>query len=88
MRQLVSTRSAQTGHSHLDLRRMADAVDGSLGNAAVQRKSVYDLGNYRGIHLTSQISKVAESVVAFLAVPQLIYTAAFGRNQFAYMPKR
>ena len=53
-----------------------------------KRKSVYDLGNYRGIHLTSQISKVAESVVAFLAVPQLIYTAAFGRNQFAYMPKR
>ena len=67
---------------------MADAVDGTLGNAAVQRKSVYDLGNYRGIHLTSQISKVAESVVAFLAVSQLIYTAAFGRNQFAYMPKR
>ena len=53
-----------------------------------KRKSVYDPGNYRGIHLTSQISKVAERVIAALFVPQLICSGAFGRNQFAYMPER
>ena len=53
-----------------------------------KRKSVYDPRNYRGIHLTSQISKVAARVVASLFVPQLVYTGAFGRNQFAYMPER
>ena len=30
-----------------------------------KRKSVYDAANYRGIHLTSQISKVVERVIAF-----------------------
>ena len=53
-----------------------------------KRKSVYDPGNYRGIHLTSQISKVAEKVIASLFVPQLICSGAYGRNQFAYMPER
>ena len=53
-----------------------------------KRKSVYDPGNYRGIHLTSQISKVSERVIASLFVPQLIHTGAYGRNQFAYMPER
>ena len=53
-----------------------------------KRKSVYDPGNYRGIHLTSQISKVAERVIAALFVPQLIHNGTFGRNQFAYMPER
>ena len=53
-----------------------------------KRKSVYEASNYRGIHLTSQISKVAERVLAALFVPQLISTGAFGRNQFAYMPER
>ena len=51
-----------------------------------KRKSVYDPGNYKGIHLTSQISKVAERVIAALFVPQLIHDGAVGRNQFAYMP--
>ena len=37
-----------------------------------KRKSVYDAANYRGIHLTSQTSKVVERVIAFLFVPQLI----------------
>ena len=34
-----------------------------------KRKSVYDPGNYREIHLTSQISKVAKRIIAFLFVP-------------------
>ena len=45
-----------------------------------KRKSMFDPGNYKSIHLTSQISKVAERVIAFLFVPQLISTGAFGRN--------
>ena len=49
-----------------------------------KRKSVFNPGNYRGIHLTSQISKVAERVIASLFVPQLIRSGAYGRNQFAY----
>ena len=53
-----------------------------------RKKSVYDPANYRGIHLTSQISKVAERVIASLFVPQLIWTEAYGRNKFAYMPER
>ena len=53
-----------------------------------KRKSVYDPNNYKGIHLTSQISKVAGKVIAALFVPQLICSGAFGRNQFAYMPER
>ena len=53
-----------------------------------KRKSVYDDANYRGIHLTSQISNVVERVIAFLFVPQLISSGAFVRNQFAYMPER
>ena len=53
-----------------------------------KRKSIFDPGNYRGIHLTSQISKVAERVIASLFVPQLICTGAYGRNQFAYMEER
>ena len=41
-----------------------------------------------GIQLTSQISKVAERVIASLFVPQLICAGAYGRNQFAYMRER
>ena len=53
-----------------------------------KKQSVYDPNNYRGIHLTSQINKVAERVIAAVFVPQLICSGAFGRNQFAYMPER
>lgn len=52
-----------------------------------KRKSVDDPGNYRGIHLTSQISKVAERLIASLFVPKLINSGAYGRNQFACMPE-
>ena len=48
-----------------------------------KRQLIYQAGNYRDIHPTSQISKVAERILAGLFVPQLINTGAFGRNQFA-----
>ena len=53
-----------------------------------KKNSVYDARNYRGIHLTSQLSKAAERVLASLFVQQLIRISAFGYNQFAYMPER
>ena len=48
-----------------------------------KRKSVYDPSNYRGIHLTSQISKLVERVLSFLFLPSL-ERLAFGSYQFAY----
>ena len=40
--------------------------------------------NYRGIHLTAQLSKVSERVLGRLFLPFLEETCAFGPNQFAY----
>ena len=52
-----------------------------------KNNSVYDARNYRAIHMTAQLSKAAERVLATLFVPQLICMGAFGHNQFAYMPE-
>ena len=41
-----------------------------------KKKSVYDARNYRGIHLTSQLNKAAERILATLFVPQLITIGA------------
>ena len=51
-------------------------------------ESIYKAGNFRGIQFTSQISKVGERVLASIFVPQLIWSKAYGRNKFAYMPER
>ena len=40
------------------------------------RKCVYGNGNYKGSFLTSQISKVADTVIASLFVPQLVHNGA------------
>ena len=53
-----------------------------------ERKSVYDPGKHKGIHLTPQISKVIENIIVGLFVPQLIHTGPCGRNQFVYIPER
>ena len=53
-----------------------------------KRKSVYQAVNYEGIPFTSQISKIAEKILALIIVPQLIWNEAYERNQFAYMPDR
>ena len=49
-----------------------------------KKKARSDPDNYRGIHLTSQISKVAERVVGKLFLPQLQRRGGFGERQFAY----
>ena len=53
-----------------------------------KRKATCEPGNYRGIHLTPQLSKVVERVLQSMWVPTLIRVGAFGENQFAYLPAR
>ena len=53
-----------------------------------KRKSVYDAGNYRGVHLTAQISKAMERQLRMLFMPFVLRNDAFGPNQFAYVPER
>ena len=53
-----------------------------------KKRSVYDPENYRGIHLSSQLSKVMERLFSKLLLPFLEKTAAYGKNQFAYCKKR
>lgn len=49
-----------------------------------KRKARSDPGNYRGIHLTSQVSKVVERVMADFLRPMFARHNAFGPRQFAY----
>ena len=53
-----------------------------------KKKSKAEGGNYRGIHLTSQLSKVLERILGTLFLPFLEKTDAFGLNQFAYRKDR
>eukprot|EP00973_Karenia_brevis_P090707 12403869-Karenia_brevis.AAC.1 len=53
-----------------------------------KKRSVSDTKNYRGIHLTSQLSKVVERLVALLWVPTVSRNLGFGPRQFAYMKGR
>ena len=53
-----------------------------------KKKSKSDPSNYRGLHLTAQLSKVVERVLAKLMTPYLTATGAFGPNQFAYCKGR
>ncbi len=57
-------------------------------------QSIYKKGskaeakNYRGVHLTAQLSKVVERAVASLLVPWLEVRGAFGPHQYAYTKRR
>ena len=53
-----------------------------------KKGSTYAAENYRGIHLTAQLSKVVERLVKRLLQPYLERTIGFGPNQFAYRCKR
>ena len=44
--------------------------------------------NYRGVHLTPQLSKVVERAVGSLVLPWLECTQAYGPNQYAYAKGR
>ena len=49
---------------------------------------MHDGGNYRGVHLTSQLSKVAERMLQQMYAPFIYASVAFGPNQFAYAAGR
>ena len=49
-----------------------------------KRKAKSDPNNYRGVHLTCQVSKVVERVCGQLFKPALESSGAFGHRQFAY----
>ena len=53
-----------------------------------KRKARSQATNYRGVHLTSRISKVAECVIGQLILPRLLHLGAYGPRQFAYCPGR
>ena len=50
-----------------------------------KKKSVCDANNYRGVHMTPQLSKVVERLVALLWVPAISKSLGFGHRQFAHM---
>ena len=49
-----------------------------------KKKAVFVASNYRCIHLTAQLSKVAERLLLPLVEPHISRTVAFGPNQFAH----
>jgi hypothetical protein len=49
-----------------------------------KKKSIFSPSNYRGIHLTAQLSKVVERLIKATFVPFISRIDAFGPNQFAY----
>ena len=53
-----------------------------------KKKAVTDARNYRGVHLTAQISKAAERMVTALAAPVLQSPLRIGSNQFAYCKEK
>ena len=44
--------------------------------------------NYRGVHLTAQLSKAMERLLQRMYLPYFVATIAFGENQFAYSAGR
>ena len=53
-----------------------------------KKKSVFQPGNYRGVDLTAQLSKVLERMFKLLYQPYLLQINAFGPRQFAYTAGR
>ena len=53
-----------------------------------KKNSVYLPASYRGVHLTSQLSKVVERILQLLFMPYVTATVSFGPNQFAYTKQR
>ena len=53
-----------------------------------KKKSRASPKNYRGVHLTPQLSKVIERIFSCMCTAFLEVTDAYGRNQFAYTRNR
>ena len=53
-------------------------------HAIHKRKSRADAKNYRGVHLTAQLSKVVERALGSIFIPWIESNDLYGPNQFAY----
>ena len=53
-----------------------------------KKNAVFQPANYRGVHLTAQLSKVVERLIKAMINPYLERTVSYGENQFAYREKR
>ena len=53
-----------------------------------KKKSRADAKNYRGVHLTPQISKIIERVIGCAFLPWANRAKLFGENQYAYSTRR
>ena len=53
-----------------------------------KRSAVFKPQNYRGVHLTAQLSKVVERLVLMQLEPHITRCGLSGTNQFAYTKKR
>ncbi len=53
-----------------------------------KKKSKADATNYRGVHLTSQVSKACERILSDLFQPHFEKAGLYGPRQFAYMKGR
>ena len=54
-----------------------------------KKKTVFNPANYRGVHLTAQLSKVVERLLGMLWLPDIAKQPEFcGPNQFAYLPEK
>ena len=53
-----------------------------------KRHATHDTDNYRGIHLTAQLSKAMERYMGKLFIPYVMTDPIIGANQFAYREKR
>ena len=52
-----------------------------------KKGAVSNASNYRGVHLTNVISKIAEKAIAKLLTPFLDRTGAYGNDQWAFRPR-
>ena len=57
-------------------------------HAIHKKKSKSDPDNYRGVHLTTQLSKVVERIMGSVLFPLTSQPALFGANQYVYTPSR
>jgi hypothetical protein len=53
-----------------------------------KKKSTFCADNYRGIHLTAELSKVVDRLIKALFMPFITLHTGFGPNQFAYTVER
>ena len=53
-----------------------------------KKKSQFDPKNYRGVHLTAQLSKAMERLLGRDWIPHMSTDCRIGRNQFAYRVQR